>query len=198
MKLIRILVLIVIFVSTGHTPQLWSKTPTVLKSGDVILISLNCYMCTLIERTTNAPYSHSGIVLEKSGKYFVAQALGNVHLTTLSQFLGLKRIGGQALVLRAKNINFESYELWQNFKSFEGLPFDSKYLWDDESLYCSEFVAKFFQNIYPDVLAPGLIDYGSDVTLWERVLGGASNQGEWGNSPGSLMRDPFFEVMGEL
>ena len=34
-----------------------------LKSGDLILISFNCYECRVIESETNSKFSHSGVIL---------------------------------------------------------------------------------------------------------------------------------------
>lgn len=167
-----------------------------LKSGDVLLISLNCYLCSLIERSTGAPYSHSGLVLEREGKIFIAQALGSVHLVELERFLALKKAGTKLAHIRPKLSGSERSQLWEIFTRFDGLPFDSHYLWDDEALYCSEFIAKFFQQLDPSLLAPRPIDYGADDIYWRQIQGPRYNEGELGNSPADLLRDSYFDVLG--
>lgn len=178
----------------------WASSPakeiqTKLRSGDVLLISLNCYSCALIERSTKGPYSHSGLVLEIEGEWKVAQALGPVHLLSLKKFLAQRRQGTKIALIRPR-YHFEREALHANFLPFAGVPFDRDYLWDDEKLYCSEFIAKYFNALIPDALRPDPIDYEEDDELWRNLLGARYNGGEPGNSPVSLLNDPFFELQG--
>ncbi len=165
-----------------------------LKSGDVLLISLNCYTCALIERSTNGPYSHSGIVLHHQGEWMVAQALGPVHLILLNKFLAQRRSGSTIAHLRAHS-KFSEAELTTAYQKFHGIPFDPDYLWDDEKLYCSEFVAKFFNELEPESLGTRPIEYGEYDEIWRNLLGPRYNGGAPGNSPVSLLHDSFFKVI---
>ena len=175
-----------------------STTKASFQSGDVLLISLNCYSCALIERASGAPYSHSGIILKIGRQWRVAQALGEVHDVSLSEFMALRKQGTRIAHLRAIDLVTSEQELVANYKSFIGIPFDRNYLWDDEALYCSEFVAKFFQRFDSSLLAPSPIDYGADDEIWRRHLGNRYNGGELGNSPASLLNDPFFKFLDYL
>ena len=59
-----------------------------LQSGDIILISFNCYECRVIESETNSPFSHSGVVVKnEKGELMVAQSLTTVRLSSLQDFL---------------------------------------------------------------------------------------------------------------
>lgn len=193
MKLIKIICLWVSL--TLPLTSAVANTPT-YRSGDVLLISLNCYVCSLIERSTGAPYSHSGLLLERAGKWWVAQALGSVHVVELERFLALKKAGTSVAHLRPKLSAHDRSHLWAIFAQFEGLPFDSHYLWDDETLYCSEFIAKFFQQIDPTLLAPKPIEYGADDIYWRQIQGPNYNEGELGNSPADLLSDSYFKLLG--
>jgi len=58
-----------------------------LQSGDVLLISFNCYECRVIESETNSTFSHSGVVITSMDKEIsVAQSLGSVGLFSLENF----------------------------------------------------------------------------------------------------------------
>ncbi|MFX3675783.1 MAG: YiiX/YebB-like N1pC/P60 family cysteine hydrolase [bacterium] len=118
-----------------------------LRPGDVLLIELRCYSCSIIADETGSRFSHSGVVLAKQGEqYLVAQALGQVHATTLEKFKSQKTKLSSMLVLRPKSFS-PSEKLLNVFnRDWSGIPFDSNYTWDDEKLYCSEFVAKFLER----------------------------------------------------
>lgn len=185
--------IIAVFFGNSWASDLAQEIRSELRSGDVLLISLNCYTCALIERSTKGPYSHSGLVLEIEGQWQVAQALGPVHLLALDKFLAQKRKGTKVALVRPR-YQFEREVLHSNFLFFAGIPFDSDYLWDDEKLYCSEFIAKFFNALLPGSLGPRPIDYGEDDELWRNILGPRYNGGEPGNSPVSLLNDSFFGI----
>src|SRR5690606_25202718 len=89
------------------------------------------------------------VVAVNRDQVLVAQALGPLHALPLSKFVSQRTKGTTILVRRPfKDISRES--LFLDFKqNWQGLPFDSAYVWDDEKLYCSEFVAKFL-NPYLD------------------------------------------------
>lgn len=180
-----------------------------IRTGDVILISLNCSICPLIENETNSPFSHSALVLKKDdASIYVAQALGpKVHFIPLAKFLNMVRPGGEAKLYRSRELNamylrapksfvhFEE-EIVQNFNDFfVGLPFDPGFLWDNfdeqgaEKLYCSEFVAKLLNMSLRAPIKPLPMSFKRNWAAWERIFRSAIPEGKLGLSPADFTRN---------
>lgn len=170
-----------------------------LLPGDVILIELRCYSCSIIADETHSKFSHSGVVIGKQGhQTLVAQALGAVHTTTLENFLKQKVKGTRGLVLRSEKLNVSAKQLSLEFNHhWRGISFDSNYTWDDEKLYCSEFVSKFLEVFLGPVLPPKPLDFSRNWDYWSSVMNPVP-QGEPGNSPGDLERSDVFFHVGEI
>jgi hypothetical protein len=183
-----------------------------LHSGDVILISFNCYECRVIEDETNSAFSHSGVIVKnENGETFVAQALVKVQMSPLKDFLKNITPGTQAFVYRpfelenTKNILSLEKGMRDIFdQNFKGLPFDSSYLWNNfdkegrELLYCSEFVAKFLDHFLstPSLLFP--LSFSKNYAYWLMYFKGNIPEGVMGNSPFSFSIDSRFHLIGTL
>lgn len=186
-----------------------------LKSGDVLLLELDCYSCQRIASETGSRFSHSGVVIRsrETKEFVVAEALGSVKTVSLDEFVARSAPGASVLVMRSPEL--EGYLLeWGRMleeqirlafhNSFAGLKFDKLYLWDrvDEQgrpmLYCSEFVAKFLNTFLVDDFSPRPLDFSQNWDFWDRYYDGDVPQGEPGNSPGDLERDPKLYVVGEI
>ncbi len=180
-----------------------------LKSGDVILISLPCRLCALIEDEDASPYSHIGVVLTDRTEPRVLDAFHKVASSPLDAFLKLARKGSRPVILRpvdrtSQDLNLDSDVLALRFRSlFEGLSYDSDYLWNNsdasgEKLYCSEFVAKFLNPFLPVPVPPGPMHFRVRREEWIRHFRGAPPDGMPGLSPGDFARSPAFRNLGEL
>jgi hypothetical protein len=182
-----------------------------LQSGDVLLISFNCYECRVIESETNSTFSHSGVVIKnEKGEILIGQSLGMVALYSLPNFLKNKTPGTKASVFRSSeiskklNLKFQN-EMFGVFNSkYKGLFFDSKYLWNNyddkgnELLYCSEFVAKYLDNFLSSETIPYPLTYTKNYSYWIKYFNGNIPDGELGNSPASISRDERFKFIGLL
>lgn len=196
-----------------------------LQPGDVILLSLDCYVCTAISRTTDSPFNHSGLVLDvaraldgtaASGvEVMVAQALGVTGTLTLQEFLGQGGSGQRYAILRPRELQLisvahpmryqELIKKMQNYfdTKMRGRDFDDAYLWDNvakdglELLYCSEMIQKTLNHILRDPIPPVSMDYRRMWEFWSDYFGGHVPQGEPGNSPASLAASPMMMVIQE-
>lgn len=185
-----------------------------LQNGDVLLISFNCYECRVIESETNSSFSHSGVVVKNENHEIrIAQSLGSVALYPLEQFLKNKTPGTSVSVYRPKQFRKlevqESRALEDNMLSifnseFKGLPFDSKYLWNNfdskgrELLYCSEFIAKFLDHFLSQPTVPFPLSYKKNEDYWLKYFKGSIPEGELGNSPAAFSHDDRFSFVGTL
>jgi hypothetical protein len=191
------------------------KASDQLKVGDILLISLPCYSCRLIELETAVPYSHSGIVMkDSSGKLLVAQSLKKVELMSLKSFLEMKKknslvghyrfrgfIGlGKRQLLKLNRLMSQRF-----YDHFNGLEFDPEYRWDNrdkwgrEKLYCSEFIQKWMKPFWGEALAPKPMDFSDYEDIWRRLYRDSLvPQGELGNSPADVVYGESFIKLGFL
>ncbi|MCK5883171.1 MAG: hypothetical protein KAG61_05740 [Bacteriovoracaceae bacterium] len=196
----KVLLLILLVISA----PLFANTPK-LKSGDIILLPMTCYLCKMIEAETGGPYSHSGVIIrEDSGELLVLQSLGSVHSLPLSEFLKMKDPGRDVMYLRPHEFvgRDMTAKMLAIFKSdFEGAPFDHDYLWDnyspsgEEIYYCSEFITKFTNRFLRVKLAPERTYYYVYPKYWEKYFNGKVPNGVIGNNPNTFLK---YHQLGQL
>lgn len=185
-----------------------------LQSGDVLLLSLNCIECRMIESETESPFSHSGVVvIDQFNRVRVAQALTTVHDIPFEKFTSNMTRGTAVHVYRPKQFaNWSASEKQLNaaifynlyYQKYRGLFFDSRFIWDNyddkgqELLYCSEFIAKFLDNFLVEKTVPHIISYEKNWDYWYKLFKGDVPVGEVGNGPASFARDGRFEFKGTI
>ena len=185
-----------------------------LQTGDVVLLSLKCIECRVIESETNSLFSHSGVVvIDEQGRKRIAQSIGNVALFSYADFTGNITPGTYVHVYRPREFNKLSAQkmamLEQSMldtfnEKYKGAPFDSKYIWNNfnakgvELLYCSEFIAKFLDNFLSQKTQLKVITYNKHYDYWTKYFKGIVPENELGNSPASFSRDHRFEFIGTI
>ena len=178
----------------------------VLHAGDVVLIALNCYVCRVINETTESPYNHSGLILDTDLGLVsrVAQSLQSTHELSLSDFLRQAGKRSPIKILRPRELDnsykndheaFESTTTVLNdvfAQEMRGRAFDDNYLWNNvdndgrELLYCSEMIQKTLNHVLTQPLRTIALDYSRHWDFWLNYFDGKVPQGEPGNSPASL------------
>ena len=185
-----------------------------LNSGDVLLISFNCFECRIIESETNSLFSHSGIVVKNEfNEIRIAQSLGKVDLFPLDQFLKNITPGTDVSVYRPvslfnltmvarKRLDRKMLTIFNS--KFKGSPFDVRFLWDNfdekghELLYCSEFIAKFIDHFLETPTLPYPLSFKKNNDYWFKYFNGDIPEGVLGNSPASFSFDKRFVFLGNL
>jgi len=182
-----------------------------VRTGDIILLPLDCFSCRMIADEEETKFSHSGVALvDAAGKISVVEALGKVRAVTLEEFLQRTAKSQHAILLRSHELDqlytldfvaFKEFQSAANIlftKAFAGLPFDHDYLWDNytpaglQKLYCSEFVAKFLNHFLRVKITPTAMDFSRNWDFWMRYFNGNVPQGKLGNSPGSFKDSKLF------
>ncbi len=177
-----------------------------LKVGDVLLQPLDCGSCDLIEAEEETIFSHVGLVLSVGPEIQVAEAYGKVKRLPLKTFMNRTEKGQRILVIRFKDqdlvedLQLNAHEFEDYFaRFFEGKKYDAAFLWDDETLYCSELVSKLFQAfLRVEGLPLKRMHFVQNREAWFKYFRGKIPDGEWGNSPGDYERSDLFEKIGEL
>jgi len=184
-----------------------------VRTGDVILLPLDCYSCAAIADEEQSEFSHSGVViLDENDEAWVAESLSKVKLVPLKDFLARVAKGKNAVAYRAHELDLlylygATGSEFDSFKArarevfatkFRGLPFDRDFLWDNfneqgqEKLYCSEFIAKFLNNFLRVKIQPYAMDFLRNWDFWLGYFNGNIPQGKLGNSPASFSRSNLF------
>jgi uncharacterized protein YycO len=122
----------------------------VVQEGDIIFQTSRSSQSIAIQRATDSPYSHMGIVLIQGGKPFVYEAVATVRYTPLEKWIDrgkdrhfvLKRLRQAPSLLTPANIT----KIHSAARAFEGKPYDLTFEWSDQRIYCSELVWKLYQR----------------------------------------------------
>ena len=184
-------------------------TRSELQTGDVILVSLPCHICSVIEAEEGAPFSHLGLVLIENSQIRVADAYHKVASAPLAEFLKIIKPGSRPVVMRPLDgrggfLKLDSSEVIRRFRgSFEGLSYDSEFLWSNrdargEKLYCSEFVAKFLNAYLPSPVETKPMHFNVDRGEWIKYFKGNPPDGKAGISPADFSRSRAFQNLGIL
>jgi uncharacterized protein YycO len=169
------------------------------QNGDVVLQASKSERSALIRKASRSPYSHVGIVEVANDGVFVIEAIQPVSRTPLAAWIK-RGDGGWVTVLRARGLDEAARRrVVRAAKKELGKPYDAKYQWDDEKLYCSELVVKAFARGAD--LSIGKQEQVKDLALTPAELAFAAKKGVPGTqslvTPGSLAEDDAFELISD-
>lgn len=117
-----------------------------LQTGDVVLQTSTSSRSALIRKASQSPYSHVGLVERTKAGVFVLEAVQPVLRTPLAKWVQ-RGLGGTVTVLRPSGLDEAARaQVVAAAKRELGKPYDARYRWDDEALYCSELVVKAFER----------------------------------------------------
>lgn len=151
----------------------------------------------LIRQASNSPYSHVGLVEVAADGVFVIEAVQPVSRTPWKRWRA-RGVDRKVTVLRQRDASPEALAHVVRAASAElGKPYDARYRWDDERLYCSELVAKAWErgtglSIGRQQTVASLALSKADLALGKK-LGIEPDQTLL--TPQSLADDPHFEVV---
>lgn len=167
-----------------------------MRVGDVLLQPLQCYLCGVIEAHEGSSFAHMGVVVRTKPHILIAEALGEVRVVPLREFLA-KGDATRALQLRRplENVGEDLLDL---LHPWLGATYDGAFRWDNlgpdgrEAFYCSELVTKLLNQRLRHPIPTKRMDYTLNRAVWERYFGGPPPDGLPGNSPGDFERSPLF------
>lgn len=112
--------------------------------GDILFQSLpnpaGMDLVDAIEGATGSPYSHCGMVLQEDGAWKVIEAIGPVKITALDTYIARGR-GGKVWAYRLDEAERKHVPAaLAAMKKDLGKPYDPRYRFDDEAIYCSELI----------------------------------------------------------
>jgi hypothetical protein len=170
------------------------------RDGDLIFQRSTSQQSEMVGALTRSHWTHMGVIFVEKGEPIVFEAVSPVRRTRIADWVARGK-GKHYVVKRLRdadqrlpaNIVREMKTLGERWL---GRPYDAKFRWDDESLYCSEIVHKLFDRAARVQL--GRIERARDMNLDDprvkRALGQRFKPGEFDPdeqvvTPDSIFRD---------
>lgn len=174
------------------------------ESGDILLISMPCYLCSVIENETDSEFSHLGIILKTDTGTFVLDSTGKVQKTKLSAFVDKAKKFSFLKLIRSKQANLlpDSFIMNLVFRvDFEGAPYDPYFLVDNKigkrtALYCSEFVKEYFDAFGIKTPDYQPMTFTKNLDIWQKYYEGIKYEipeGEPGINPESFNQSNLYK-----
>lgn len=113
------------------------------QEGDIVFQSLpQTPLVRAIEGVTLSRYSHCGIVARDGRSWVVIEAIGPVKETPLSDWIGRGRAKMVDVYRMEAELAPKIPEIIRRARAYAGRPYDIRYRFDDERIYCSELIYK--------------------------------------------------------
>jgi hypothetical protein len=119
------------------------------QEGDIVFQSLpdSSDLVKAIEGVSGSKYSHCGVVIKLNGKWYVKEALGDVHDTELLNWI----TRGRGYRIDVYRFSAQYTNIIKKFLSalnnYQNLAYDFQYKLDDLKVYCSELPFRAFKDI---------------------------------------------------
>ena len=115
-----------------------------LQTGDVVFHTSRSRQSVAIQEATDSPLSHVGLVEVTPQGVFVVEAVQPVKRTPFAQWKA-RGVGGRLLVLRPEGLSeAQRGASVKAARDYLGRPYDWRFGWGDDALYCSELVRKAY------------------------------------------------------
>ncbi len=120
-----------------------------LKDGDLIFHESRSNQSEMVRALTDSHFTHMGVVFKERGGAVVLEAVSPVKKTALEVFIA-RGSGGRYRIKRLRDearLGPKTIEKMRALgDSWLGRPYDLRFRWDDQSLYCSELAYKLFDR----------------------------------------------------
>ncbi len=138
----------VVVYSLGYEKKLPSHS-YLLEPGDIVFQQTYGVQSTAVQLATDSPWSHVGVYwVDENGKEWIYEAVQPVRFTSLDSFRA--RSDGAIYAMRLKDRSVLSTRVVSQMTTYAqkqlGKNYDSKFLWSDYTMYCSELVWKMYKE----------------------------------------------------
>jgi hypothetical protein len=175
------------------------------QEGDLLFQSLNTSQSLALKLATGSDYTHCGIVFISEGRVFVYEALVQMTMTPVEEWLDRSP---EVLWLRLKDPKVLTAQVISKMKKagedLKDRTYDTLFQWSDEKIYCSELVYKIYQRGADLELVPlktfGDYNLGSEAVrdLIEKRYGGELPLAEKAVAPADLLESPLLQVVDRI
>ncbi|MBS1150783.1 MAG: hypothetical protein H6Q89_2481 [Myxococcaceae bacterium] len=167
------------------------------RTGDVVLQTSRSAMSLPIQEATSSRWSHTGLIEVTAKGVFVVEAVQPVSRTPWAHWRA-RGEGGAVKVLRLKQLDPQAATRSLEWATgMIGRPYDARFGWGDEALYCSELVVKALEHGsgvrvgHFDRLDALKLSKASRALALERAVPLSTEV----VTPAALEQDPRFEVV---
>ena len=176
-----------------------------IQDGDIIFHKSKSSQSRLISKVTGSDFTHMGILFYDKGQLYVYEAVGPVKSTPFKEWTA-RGDGGRYVVKRLKDAEKtltpdNLSKLRKAGLSYRGKPYDLRFRFSNDEIYCSELVYK----MYKDALGISIGELGkfSDFNLSDpevkkelkRRYKGEYSLNETIISPESMYRSTLLETV---
>ena len=125
----------------------WWYVMSAKQEGDILFQSLpHADLVEAIEGISESEWSHCGVLVREKGRWMVAEAIGEVRLTPLRQWIQRGRRSKVASYRLASPPPNLAAVLCPPLEPLLGRPYDYRYAPGDDEVYCSELVYLLYQR----------------------------------------------------
>ncbi|MCB0766030.1 MAG: peptidoglycan peptidase [Flavobacteriales bacterium] len=133
---------------TSHAAHSVVSPTAALRDGDILFQQTGGEQGRAIQLATGSPWTHVGIAFKEDDRWLVYEAVGPVISTPLDEW-ALHGTDGQWVAKRWVGADrMDTVEMRARLdkagERFSGLPYDLRFGWSDDRIYCSELVWKIF------------------------------------------------------
>ncbi len=119
------------------------------REGDIVFHQSKSSQSKVIKAVTGSRYTHMGIVVHVEGEPMVLEAISKVSLTPYKKWVA-RGVDAHVVVKRldeTHRLDTTKLEAMREVGlAFEGTSYDLKFLWSDDTMYCSELVWKIYKR----------------------------------------------------
>lgn len=118
-----------------------------VRPGDVVFQRSRSAQSQVIREVTGSEWTHVGVVFERNDRLEVLEAVSPVRWTPFEEWRR-RGIGGRILVRRPRaSIDAAALRRMERLgDEWVGRPYDARFEWGEERLYCSELVFLLFER----------------------------------------------------
>lgn len=118
-----------------------------VKDGDIIFQRSRSQQSKAIQKGTQSPYSHVGIIYIEKGLPMVLEASSVVSSRPLTEWIASGEGQDYRIMRSKKELTTEQLETMKSLAtSYLGIRYDPQFQWSDQKMYCSELVWKLYKH----------------------------------------------------
>jgi uncharacterized protein YycO len=169
----RVLILLLAY-ALGNlaTSTLSASITQTLQNGDILFTGSAAGQGEAIIAATESPLTHCGIAFQKSGQWWVLEAVQPVGVISLTEFLARDESRVFAVYRLKEPLSSTAFQKALDWGTKQiGLNYDEHFRWDNQQLYCSELVWKFYQQANVELCKPRTFgDYNLQLPSVQKII----------------------------